>query len=82
MAMPLKELVCYKGDMYDLVAVVIKRAQQITDIRDAFHPTTLEDRTVIKMDSSHDQFGDEKASVIAFREVFSDKIAYQFDDSV
>ncbi len=80
MAMPLKDLVRYKGDVYDLVAVVVKRSQQITDIRAAFHPTTLEDRTVTKVQTKHDQFGDEKASVIAFREIFSDKVAYQFDE--
>ncbi len=77
----LKELVRYEGDVYDLVAVAIKRSQQITDIRAAFHPTTLEDYTVTKIEDSDDQFGDKKASIVAFQEVLSDKIAYQFDDS-
>lgn len=80
MSMPLKELVRYKEDIYELVSAVIKRSQQITDVRAAFYPTTLEENagaTVQQQPKNTEEFSDEKASVVAFKEIFSNEVVYK-----
>lgn len=79
MSMPLKELVRYKEDIYELVAAVIKRSQQITDVRAAFYPTTLEENAgaAVQQPKDTEEFSDEKASVVAFKEIFSNEVVYK-----
>lgn len=80
MSMPLKDLINYKGNIYEVVSAVIQRSQQITEIRAAYNPTTLEEQVTVPQKTRKDEFGDEKATSIAFREIFNEKVVYKFKD--
>ena len=79
MSMPLKYLINYTGNIYEMVSAVIQRSQQITEIRAAYTPTTLEEQQEITTSSNSKErkFGNEKATSIAFREVFNEEVLYK-----
>ncbi len=76
--MPLKDLINYKGNIYEMVSAVIQRSQQITEIRAAYTPTTLEEQQSMSTSPREKKFGDEKATSIAFREIFNEEVVYKF----
>ncbi len=77
MSIPFKKLLRYKGNIYELVSAVVKRTQQITDIRSAFVPTTLEDKDATHLQKKHQYETEEKAASIAFKEIFDEEVIYK-----
>ena len=79
MPLPLDTLLDFDGNSYEIVSAVIKRAQQLTDIRFAYNLTTLEEQGGVR-DSAHapsESKSDEKPVFTAFREIFDKSVVYK-----
>lgn len=80
MAIPLDTLLDYESNIYEIISAVIKRAHQLTDIRVAYTPTTIEEQEGVLIKKDHDINQDEKAVSIAFREIFEESVVYKIHD--
>lgn len=79
MPLPLDTLLDFDGNSYEIVSAVIKRAQQLTDIRFAYNLTTLEESGGVRT-SAHtpiESQSDEKPVFTAFREIFDKSVTYK-----
>lgn len=79
MPMPLDTLLDFDGNSYEIVSAVIKRAQQLTDIRVAYNLTTLEEQGGIKASANTpaESLSDEKPVTLAFQEIFNKSVIYK-----
>lgn len=78
--MPLDTLLDFNGNSYEIVVAAARRAQQLTDIRVAYDPTTLEAKSsnsVLTNPNPHAIPHDEKAVSIAFSEIFNKTVVYK-----
>ncbi len=84
MAIPIEKLINFKGNIYEVVSAVIKRSQQITEVRAAYNPTTLEEQ-ITPVPSREEKTNEnsenkEKATSAAFREILQKEVLYRFKD--
>ncbi len=64
--------------MYELVSAVIRRSEQITEVRAAYNPSTLEEQQFPILPPSLEQQSNEKSTTLAFQEILSDEVTYRF----
>lgn len=78
MPMPLNTLLDFEGNSYEIVVAVLRRAQQLTDIRVAYNPTTLEEQNTIPVVPEHLELPpEEKAVSVAFQEILDSSVTYK-----
>ena len=85
MAIPLDALLDFKKNSYQVVSAVMKRAQQLTDIRVAYTRTALEEQEeipVVKNNYHDEEQEEDKAVSIAFQEVLEEKITYKTEEEI
>lgn len=78
MALPLDVLLDFDGNSYEIVVAAIKRAQQLTDIKVAYNPTTLEEHGDFPVIQPHPEIMHEDKTIsTAFNEIFNKSVTYK-----